>query len=157
MQRSSSEIDHPFAMLIDGQWVGAAAEQTFTCVDPYTEESWGRIPEASAAEVDRAVRAARRAFHEGGWQQTLPAQRAALLRKLARLIEANAEALTYQQIRENGKLVSEMRPQLDVLASACYYFAGLAETLTGASATTRLPITIKTVCDLPANRVKWAR
>ena len=135
MQRSMSEIDQPFAMLIDGQWVGAAAEQTFACVDPYTEESWGRIPEASAAEVDRAVRAARRAFDAGGWRQTLPAQRAALLRKLARLIEANAEALTYQQIRENGKLVSEMRPQLDVLASACYYFAGLAETLTGASLT----------------------
>jgi aldehyde dehydrogenase (NAD+) len=134
-QRSSSEIDQPFAMLIDGQWVGAAAGQTFTCVDPYTDESWGRIPEASPAEVDRAVRAARRAFDAGGWRQTLPAQRAALLRKLARLIEANAEALTYQQIRENGKLVSEMRPQLDVLASACYYFAGLAETLTGASLT----------------------
>jgi aldehyde dehydrogenase (NAD+) len=135
MQRSMSEIDHPFAMLIDGQWVGAAAEQTFACVDPYTEESWGRIPEASAAEVDRAVRAARRAFDAGGWRQTLPAQRAALLRKLARLIEANADALTYQQIRENGKLLSEMRPQLDVLANACYYFAGLAETLTGASLT----------------------
>ena len=134
-QRSSSEIDQPFAMLIDGQWVGAAAGQTFTCVDPYTDESWGRIPEASPSEVDRAVRAARRAFDAGGWRQTLPAQRAALLRKLARLIEANAEALTYQQIRENGKLVSEMRPQLDVLASACYYFAGLAETLTGASLT----------------------
>jgi aldehyde dehydrogenase (NAD+) len=135
MQRSMSEIDHPFAMLIDGQWVPAATEQTFSCVDPYTEESWGRIPEASAAEVDRAVRAARRAFDAGGWRHTLPAQRAALLRKLARLIEANAEALTYQQIRENGKLVSEMRPQLDVLANACYYFAGLAETLTGASLT----------------------
>ena len=68
-------------MLIDGDWVVAESGETFSCVDPFTEASWGRVPIAGPADVDRAVRAARRAFDEGGWPQTLPAARAALLRR----------------------------------------------------------------------------
>ena len=120
-------------MLIDGEWIGAAGGGEFHCVDPYTEEIWGRVPQADEADVDRAVTAARRAFDRDGWPQTPPAERAALLRRLAGLIETHAEALTYRQIRENGKLVSEMRPGIDLLARAGHYFAGLAETLCGRS------------------------
>jgi len=118
-------------MLIAGDWVPAASGETFQCVDPYTEEPWGKVPLAGAADVDRAVQAARRAFDEDGWPQTPPATRAALLRRLATLIEENADALTHRQIRENGKLVSEMRPGADVVAADCHFFAGLAETLHG--------------------------
>jgi acyl-CoA reductase-like NAD-dependent aldehyde dehydrogenase len=118
-------------MLIDGEWTTATSGRTFRCVDPYTEQSWGRVPEADASEVDRAVAAARRAFDRDGWPRQPAALRAALLRRLAQLIEEHAESLTYQQIRENGKLVSEMRPGADALARACYYFAGLAETVSG--------------------------
>jgi acyl-CoA reductase-like NAD-dependent aldehyde dehydrogenase len=125
--------DDGFAMLIDGEWVGARNGATFACVNPYTEESWGRIPRAEAQEVDRAVRSARRAFDADGWPQTLPARRAALLRRLGQLVEANADALARQQVRENGKLITELRPQCDVLVSACHYFAGLAETACGKS------------------------
>ncbi len=118
-------------MLVDGEWTAATSGRTFNCVDPYTELRWGRVPEADASDVDRAVAAARRAFDRDGWPRQPAAQRAALLRRLAQLIEQHADALTYQQIRENGKLVSEMRPGADALARACYYFAGLAETLSG--------------------------
>ncbi|HTX24098.1 MAG TPA: aldehyde dehydrogenase family protein [Steroidobacteraceae bacterium] len=131
LRRDADDLDREYAMLIDGEWVGAGSGRTFRCVDPYTERSWGQVPEADASDVDRAVRAARRAFDRDGWPQQPAAQRAALLRRLAQLIEAHADALTYQQIRENGKLVSEMRPGSDALARACYYFAGLAETLSG--------------------------
>jgi acyl-CoA reductase-like NAD-dependent aldehyde dehydrogenase len=120
-----------FAMLIDGEWVAARAGETFACVNPYTEERWGCIPRADAGEVDRAVCAARRAFDADGWPQTPPARRAALLRRLGQLVEEHADALAHQQVRENGKLITEMRPQCDVLASACHYFAGLAETECG--------------------------
>ncbi len=118
-------------MLIDGEWTASSSGRTFSCVDPYTEQSWGQVPEADASDVDRAVAAARRAFDRDGWPQQPAAQRAALLRRLGQLIEAHADALTYQQIRENGKLVTEMRPGADALARSCYYFAGLAETLSG--------------------------
>ena len=127
LRRSREDVERAFAMLIDGEWTQASSGEVFSCTDPYTEESWGRVPQAGSLDVERAVRAARRAFDERGWPQTPPAQRAALLRRLARLIEAHAEELTYQQIRENGKLVAEMRPGSRLLARACEYFAGLAE------------------------------
>ncbi len=134
-ERSSAD-DRAYAMLIDGEWVGTSAGGEFHCVDPYTEERWGRVPQADAADVDRAVSAARRAFDRDGWPQTPPARRAALLHGLAQLIESNADALTYQQIRENGKLVSEMRPGADLIARSCHYFAGLAETVCGVTVPT---------------------
>ncbi len=146
-ERSSAD-DRPYAMLIDGEWIGAGGAGAFHCVDPYTEERWGSVPQADAADVGRAVGAARRAFDRDGWRETPPAHRAALLRRLAQLIESSADALTYQQIRENGKLVSEMRPGADLIARACHYFAGLAESTTGVTVpaqgfttyTTREPI-----------------
>jgi acyl-CoA reductase-like NAD-dependent aldehyde dehydrogenase len=118
-------------MLIDGEWTASGSGHTFQCVDPYTEQRWGQVPEADTSDVDRAVAAARRAFDRDGWPQQPAAHRAALLRRLGQLIEAHADELTYQQIRENGKLVSEMRPGADALARSCYYFAGLAETMSG--------------------------
>jgi acyl-CoA reductase-like NAD-dependent aldehyde dehydrogenase len=119
------------SMLIDGEWVPAESGATFSCVNPYTEEDWGQVPASDERDVDRAVRAARRAFDADGWPQTPAARRAGLLRRLGQLVEANADALARQQIRENGKLWGEMRAQSDVLASACHYFAGLAETECG--------------------------
>jgi len=133
LRREPDGLDREYRMLIDGEWSPARSGRTFRCVDPYTERSWGQVPEADASDVERAVAAARRAFDHDGWPRQPAAQRAALMRRLGQLIEANADALTYQQIRENGKLVSEMRPGIDGVARACYYFAGLAETHSGMS------------------------
>ena len=129
--RPPEDVDREVRMLVDGEWVLAESGETFSCVDPYTEEPWGRVPLAGAADVDQAVRAARRAFDSDGWPQTSAAERAGLLRRLAQLIEENAETLTYRQIRENGKLVSEMRPGANALAADCHFFAGLGEALHG--------------------------
>ena len=118
-------------MLIDGAWTAGVGGHAFSCVDPFTEEEWGRVPEAAAADVDAAVRAARRAFDKSGWPQASAAHRAALLRRLGQLIETNADRLVRQQIWENGKLISEMGPGIQVLARTCYFYAGLAETLHG--------------------------
>ena len=129
--RERDGLDRAYSMLIDGAWTRGDAEETFQCVDPYTGAPWGRVPQAGIAEVNRAVSAARRAFDRDGWPQTSAAERASLLKRLARGIEAHADELAYVQIRENGKLVSEMRPQIDALVRACEYFAGLAETVGG--------------------------
>lgn len=118
-------------MLIDGEWVSARSGDTFSCVDPYTEQSWGSVPSADAEDVDRAVKAARRAFDEDGWPQTPVGRRAALLRRLGQLIEENLDALVEQQIMENGRLISEMKPGTGAVASACHYYAGLAESTHG--------------------------
>ena len=138
-RRPAEDIDREVRMLVDGEWVLGESGETFSCVDPYTEEPWGRVPIAGAADVDRAVRAARRAFDADGWPQTSAAERAGLLRRLAQLIEENAETLTYRQIRENGKLVSEMRPGANALAADCHFFAGLGEALHGMSVPVSAP------------------
>jgi acyl-CoA reductase-like NAD-dependent aldehyde dehydrogenase len=139
VRRPSEFTEREFRLHIDGEWRPSASGKFFSCVDPYTEEKWGRVPSADAADVDAAVNAARRAFDTCGWPQTPPARRAALLRRLAQLIEENADDLVRRQIWENGKLVSEMKPGLVALASDCYYYAGLAETLHGMTVPSSVP------------------
>jgi aldehyde dehydrogenase (NAD+) len=138
-RRELDDLDREHAMLVDGEWTQAESGETFACTDPYTEEPWGRVPVAGAADVDRAVRAARHAFEHGGWPQTTPAHRAGLLRNLAALIEANADRLVRAQIHENGKLITEMGPGASAVASDCYFFAGLAETLHGSTVPVSVP------------------
>lgn len=128
-----------YRMLIAGEWRAAESGQSFSCVDPFSEEEWGRIPAAGPGDVDAAVRAARQAFDDGGWPQMPAPQRAACLRRLARLIEDNGDRLVRQQIFENGKLISEMRPGIGVFAGDCDFFAGLAETLHGMTVPAGLP------------------
>ena len=138
-RRTGDDLEREFPMLIDGEWTAAATGKVFSCEDPYLEEPWGKIPLAGADDVEKAVAAARRAFDEDGWPQTPPVKRAALLRALAQLIQDNADRLAYQQIRENGKLIGEMRAGSDVLANAGFYFAGLTETLHGMSIPVSIP------------------
>jgi aldehyde dehydrogenase (NAD+) len=128
---SCSQLDVGFALLIDGQWRAAQGGRCFAAHDPYVESDWGRIAEADAADVDAAVAAAARAFGDGRWSGRLAAERARCLLRLADLIEREAETLTRQQILENGKLVSEMRPGTAAVAGDCRFFAGLAETHDG--------------------------
>src|SRR5262249_10800120 len=68
------------------------------------------------------------AFRDGRWSKRVASDRAHALFCLADLIEHHAEALTRQQIFENGKLIAEMRPGMAALAADCRFFAGLAET-----------------------------
>ena len=56
-----------FAMLIDGEWRESSDGETFECINPFTGEPWARVPRATKADVDAAVRAAQRAFTEGPW------------------------------------------------------------------------------------------
>jgi acyl-CoA reductase-like NAD-dependent aldehyde dehydrogenase len=138
-RRPDAISDRTFAMLIDGEWVPSRSGETFSCVDPYTLESWGKVPRATAEDVNLAVAAARRTFDQGGWRETAPAARAALLRKLAGLIEANADLLARAQVWENGRLLSEMNHGVAGVAKACHYYAGLAETLHGVTIPSSVP------------------
>jgi aldehyde dehydrogenase (NAD+) len=127
----ADDLDREYRMLIDGAWVEAADGATFQCVDPFTAQSWGRVPVATADQVDAAVRAARHAFDESDWPHLPPIRRAAILRRLGDLIEQHADRLVHQQIRENGKLVSEMGPGIHAVAGDAHFYAGLAEQLHG--------------------------
>jgi acyl-CoA reductase-like NAD-dependent aldehyde dehydrogenase len=136
--RFSPETDRDYAMLIDGEWVGPGGREIFSCVDPYENRSWGRIPVATADDVDRAVLAARRAFDKDGWPQTSALERATMLRRLADLIEQHADELARIQIHENGKLIGEMTGGALALATHARFVAGLAE-ITGGSSVSGVP------------------
>ena len=128
-----------YQLYIDGKWVDPVSGDYFSCIDPFTEESWGEAPLANQEDVDLAVNAAKKAFDSGEWPVLTAMQRAALLRKLAALMEKNTEALVHQQIWENGKLIAEMLPGMGGVISNCYFYSGLAETLHGKTVQTNYP------------------
>src|SRR5688572_101130 len=121
-----------YRMFIGGEWVDAASGQTFESVNPYTGKAWASIPRAGPDDLDRAVRAAHRAYTEGVWPKLTATARGALLRKLADLIVAQAKPLAETEVRDNGKLISEMGIQTAYMAQWYYYFGGLADKIEGA-------------------------
>src|ERR1700729_3557750 len=80
---------------------------TFESVDPYTGEPWAVVPEATRADVDDAVRAARAAF-DGEWSAMSGAARGRLIRRLGELITARADDLADAESRDNGNQLREM-------------------------------------------------
>ena len=106
---------------IDGTWCDAASGKTFETFDPYRGEPWALIPECDTRDVDRACEAAYRAFDAGAWPQMTQTARGKLLRRIARLIETHAAHLAEVEVRDNGKLISEMVAQTRYLPEWCYY------------------------------------
>jgi aldehyde dehydrogenase (NAD+) len=89
------------------------------------------IPRGNAEDVDRAVRAARKAFTTGEWPKLTPSKRGALLRKLGDLIADKSKYLAEIEVRDNGKLLAEMSAQTAYMAQWYYYYGGLADKIEG--------------------------
>ena len=119
-------------LLINGQWVNSVSGKTFPSINPSTGEPIAQIAEADAADVDKAVAAARAAFEKGPWRKMTAAQRGALMYKLADLIEKNLDELAQLEALDNGKPYSVARAADLPLTIACYrYYAGWADKLQG--------------------------
>jgi acyl-CoA reductase-like NAD-dependent aldehyde dehydrogenase len=103
---------------------------TFSSIDPYTGEPWAVLPEATRADVDDAVAAARAAF-EGEWGALTGTARGRLLRRLGELIAESADDLAIAETRDNGKLLREMGGQVRGLPAWYDYYAGLADKIDG--------------------------
>jgi (Z)-2-((N-methylformamido)methylene)-5-hydroxybutyrolactone dehydrogenase len=116
---------------IDGRWCKSASGKTFETYDPYTGEPWALIPECDATDVNRAVEAASRAFESGPWAAMTQTARGKVMRRIAQLIEQHGEHLARIEVRDNGKLISEMAAQLKYLPEWFYYYGGLADKITG--------------------------
>lgn len=140
--------DRPYRMLIDGGFVESSDGASFSCEYPYDGTKWGAAPMATAADVDRAVRAARRAFDEG-WRDSTPTTRATLLRRLADLVSADSEVLGKLQVHENGKLLSEQSMAGRSVASFAEFCASLAQTAHGYTSKSNLDETISYVVREP--------
>ena len=117
---------------IGNEWVDAESGGSFATVNPATEEVIAEVAEARAADVDRAVKAARAALRDSRWRRMNPHKRSRLLWKLADLVEANADELGLLETRDNGKPYFEAR-RIDVpsVAQTLRYYAGLADKVQG--------------------------
>src|SRR5580658_8662227 len=117
-------------MLIGGEWVEPQSGEWFESVNPFTAAAWALIPRGNAADIDRAVAAARSAYY-GDWRKLNATARGHLLRRLADLIAADADRLAAIETRDNGKLITEMRAQLRYIPQWYHYFGGLADKVEG--------------------------
>lgn len=119
-----------YGLVIGAQTDVPAGAATLPVLNPATGETWATIVDASAADVDRAVRTAREAF-ENGWSTTSPGTRSRFLHRLADAVEASADRLAAIEVRDNGKLLREMGVQLRAVPAWYRYYAGLADKMHG--------------------------
>jgi 1-pyrroline dehydrogenase len=118
-------------MFIGGEWVDGATEESLPVVNPATGETIAETPRGSEEDVDRAVRAAQKAFDEV-WFDTTPGERAGMLLKWADAIEQNAEAIGRIESQNVGKPFSSvMTDEMPVMVDHLRFFAGAARTMTG--------------------------
>ena len=96
-------------LLIDGEWVPAVSGETFEVYDPSTGEVLARVAAGGAEDIDRAVRAARRAFDDGPWRTMKPSERGRIMQRLAQLMEEHGEELAELESLDNGKPLSVAR------------------------------------------------
>jgi aldehyde dehydrogenase (NAD+) len=96
--------DLSYRLYIDGQWVDGSGDETIEVVNPATEEVLGTVPQASAADVERAVQAARTAFDDGPWPRMSPRERSAVLLKMGEVFNRRRAELVELNIREAGSV-----------------------------------------------------
>lgn len=119
-----------FQHYIDGRFEDGAA--TFDSLDPATGAPWAILPLASAADVDRAVTAADRAFRSRAWAGMTATARGRLLLRLADLVQEAAPRLAALETRDTGKIIRETSAQIAYVADYYRYYAGLADKIEGA-------------------------
>ncbi len=122
----------PQQLLIGGQWQAAVSGQTLDVLDPATGDVFAQAAAGGAADIDQAVKAARKAFEEGPWRKTPPTERARLLWKLSDAIEANASELALLETLDNGMPLWLAQMWNVPKAVECLrYYAGWPMRLTG--------------------------
>jgi aldehyde dehydrogenase (NAD+) len=117
---------------IGGQWVPSVSGKTFETINPATEEVITQVAEGDAADVDRAVKAARDAFDKGPWRKMDARERGRLMHKLADLIEDEIDELAQLETLDNGKPIRESRNgDLPLTIDCLRYYAGYADKIHG--------------------------
>ncbi|HEY5093983.1 MAG TPA: aldehyde dehydrogenase family protein [Candidatus Eremiobacteraceae bacterium] len=113
-------------MFIDGVFSAASDGGTSKCINPSNGELIVRVAEGTLADAERAIRAAREAFQNGPWGESLAQDRARLLHRLADRIDEHAEELSRLETLNNGKPLRETQYDMTDAANCFRYYAGLA-------------------------------
>ena len=124
----------PRKILIDGKWVAAVSGKTFDSLDPSTGEVLARVAEGNKADIDLAVKAARRAFESGPWPKMSASERGRIIWKIADLLEKHTEEFAELETLDNGKPISISRVADVPLAVDLFrYMAGWATKIEGST------------------------
>ena len=132
--RENQMLEHTIRnqLWIGNEWSNASSGETFATVNPATGETITEVASAQAADIDRAVAAARGAMDNPEWRDMNPHKRARLLWKLADAIQASADELATLETADNGKPYFESRKvDMPSIVENYRYFAGLADKIQG--------------------------
>jgi phenylacetaldehyde dehydrogenase len=139
--RVAEFLSRPRKMFINNQWVEAASGKTFPVYNPATGEVLAKVAEGDREDIDRAVKAARKAFDGGAWPNMTASERGRLIWKLGDLLEQHAEEFSQLESLDNGKPLSVARAADIPLAIDLFrYMAGWATKIEGNT----IPVSLKT-------------
>lgn len=139
-QNVNQFIARPQQLLIDGKWSAAASGKSFPTYNPATGEILAQVAEGDKEDIERAVRAARKAFDEGAWSKMTASDRGRLLWKLGDLIDAHAEELSQLESLDNGKPATvAAAADIPLAAEMFRYMAGWATKLEGNTISLSVP------------------
>jgi phenylacetaldehyde dehydrogenase len=125
-------IGSPRQLFINGQWVDAASGRIFPTPNPATGETLANIAEGDAEDIDRAVRAARRAFEEGPWGKMTPSERGRIIWRIGDLILEHTDELAQLESLDNGKPFRVAQAaDVPLAADLFHYMAGWATKIEG--------------------------
>ena len=125
-------VSRPRKMFIDGKWVQAASGKTFPTYNPATGEVLAQVAEGDREDINRAVKAARKAFESDAWADMPASQRGRLIWKLGDLIEEHLEEFAQLESLDNGKPLSVARvADVPLAADLFHYMAGWATKIEG--------------------------
>ena len=125
-------IGSPRQLFINGQWCDAASGKTFETPNPATGETLARVAEGDAEDINRAVRAARRAFEEGPWGRMTPSERGRIIWRIGDLILEHADELAQLESLDNGKpFAVAQAADIPLAADLFHYMAGWATKIEG--------------------------
>ncbi|GAB3187164.1 5-carboxymethyl-2-hydroxymuconate semialdehyde dehydrogenase [Nesterenkonia suensis] len=123
--RLPEDLPQSIRHYIDGEFVDSADGDTFDVLDPVTNETYIQAASGKAADVERAVAAARRAFTEGPWPRMLPRERSRVLHRIADLVETRGDRLAELESFDSGLPITQALGQARRAAENFRFFADL--------------------------------
>ena len=123
-----SVLSHPDRFYIDGEWVRGSSDALIDVIDSNTESLFYQVAEARAADIARAVEAARAAFDRGPWPRMTHAQRGEYVRAMAEELRGRSETLSEIWPRESGQLIKLARTGAATAAGTLDFYGRLADT-----------------------------
>lgn len=115
-----------YNLLIGGAWVPAEAGGTLTSINPFNGEPVAEVARGQAADIDKAVQAARKAFDEGPWPRMSPQERSDILMEISQKLEEHARDLTALMMAESGSTFRKAKGEVWLSGKQMAYFANLA-------------------------------